>query len=73
MTTFSWIADGLNLDDIPGRQSMFEREVAFSSGILRKSGGRGLILYDELFHSTNPPDAIRTSELFCSRLWQKTN
>lgn len=73
MTHFSWIADGLRLDDRPGKQSMFEREVSFSAGIIRKKGGRGLILYDEIFHSTNPPDAIRASDIFCKSLWSKTN
>jgi len=73
MTPFTWIADGMRLDDTPGEQSMFEREVAFGSAILQKSGGRGLVLYDELFHSTNPPDAKRTSEIFCDSLWKKRN
>lgn len=73
MTHFSWIANGLRLDDTPGEKSMFEREVSFSSGIIKKSDGRGIILYDELFHSTNPPDAIRSSEIFCNKLWQKKN
>jgi len=73
MTPFTWIADGMRLDDTPGKQSMFEREVAFGSAVLAKEGGLGLVLYDELFHSTNPPDAKRTSELFCDRLWKKEN
>jgi len=73
MTHFSWIADGLRLDDKPGKQSMFEREVSFSSSIIHKKGGRGLILYDEIFHSTNPPDAVRASDIFCKSLWSKTN
>ena len=73
MTHFSWIANGLRLDDMPGKQSMFEREVSFSSSVLRKKAGRGLVLYDELFHSTNPPDAIRSSQIFCDSLWKKTN
>ena len=73
MTHFSWIADGLRLDDRPGKQSMFEREVSFSANIIKKKGGRGLILYDEIFHSTNPPDAIKASNIFCNSLWQKTN
>jgi DNA mismatch repair ATPase MutS len=73
MTMFSWIADGMRLDDTPGEQSMFEREVAFGSQVLKKQGGHGLVLYDELFHSTNPPDAKRTSELFCNTLWKKNN
>jgi len=73
MSHFSWIANGLGLADLPGEQSMFEREVAFGSGVITKEGGFGLVLYDELFHSTNPPDAQRTSELFCDCLWKKDN
>jgi hypothetical protein len=73
MTHFSWIANGLRLDDTPGEKSMFEREVSFSSGIIQKTDGRGIVLYDELFHSTNPPDAIRSSEIFCGDLWKKNN
>ena len=73
MTHFSWIANGLRLDDTPGKMSMFEREVSFSSSVLKKRDGRGIILYDELFHSTNPPDAIRSSEIFCNSLWNKKN
>ena len=74
LTHFSWIADGMRLDDKPGTVSMFEREVGFATAILQKNtGGHGLVLYDELFHSTNPPDAIRTSESFCKSFWQKEN
>jgi hypothetical protein len=73
LSYFSWIADGMRLDDFPGAMSMFEREVSFASSIMHKEGGNGLVLYDELFHSTNPPDAIRTSELFCGKLWKKEN
>jgi hypothetical protein len=73
MTHFTWIADGLRLDDKPGKQSMFEREVAFASSILNTKGGKGIILYDEIFHSTNPPDAIRASDIFCKSLWKKKN
>ncbi len=73
MTTFDWIADGLRLADVPGEQSMFEKEVAFTAGILQKlkanPASRGFIVYDEIFHSTNPPDATRASQLFCSSLW----
>lgn len=75
MSYFAWIADGLRLDDKPGKESMFEREVAFASGVLQKTNEKehGLVLYDELFHSTNPPDAKRTSELFCESLWHSKN
>jgi hypothetical protein len=75
MTYFAWIADGLKLEDLPGQESMFEREVQFASGVLQKAKIKqhGLVLYDELFHSTNPPDATRTSEAFCSELWKAQN
>ena len=76
LTPFAWIGDGLRLDDLPGTQSMFEREVGFASGVLQKAASPspsfGFVIYDELFHSTNPPDAKRTSELFCSSLWKST-
>ena len=73
MSYISWIANGLSLNDTPGTVSMFEREVSFAASLLNKGSGSGLVLYDELFHSTNPPDAIRTSELFCDSFWKKTN
>jgi len=70
---FSWISSGLRLQDRPGDLSFFETEVLFASDILRHgaSDGLGLVLYDELFHSTNPPDGIRTAEIFLKQLWNK--
>lgn len=65
---FQWIAPGLSLQEAPGKKSMFETEVAFAVRILKKKG-LGLILFDELFHSTNPPDAIRTADVFLQKLW----
>jgi hypothetical protein len=65
---FNWISSGLRLQDRPGDLSFFETEVYFASDILKKHG-IGLVLYDELFHSTNPPDGIRTAELFLKQLW----
>jgi DNA mismatch repair ATPase MutS len=52
---------------------MFETEVYFASELLNKdtSRGPGLVLYDELFHSTNPPDGTRTAAKFLERLWAK--
>ena len=73
MSYISWIADGMRLDDKPGTVSMFEREISFASSVLQKRTGTGFVVYDELFHSTNPPDAIRTSELFCESFWKKEN
>ena len=70
---FSWIISGLRLQDSPGNMSMFETEVYFASELLNKetSRGPGLVLYDELFHSTNPPDGTRTAAKFLERLWAK--
>jgi hypothetical protein len=70
---FSWISSGLRLQDRPGDLSFFETEVFFASQILKRSvsEGIGLVLYDELFHSTNPPDGIRTAEVFLKQLWAK--
>lgn len=69
---FSWIASGLKLADTPGKTSMFEREVEFATQIQRaaRSGTSGLVVFDELFHSTNPPDGKRTAQLFLDTLWK---
>lgn len=73
MPRFKWIASGLGLRDTPGVYSMFETEVKFAGSTLRQvwnpSAGAGLVLFDELFHSTNPPDGIRTAERFLHSLW----
>jgi hypothetical protein len=72
---FGWICSGLRLQDAPGNLSMFETEVWFAANLLKRKSARGpgLVVYDELFHSTNPPDGIRTAEIFLKRLWQKSN
>lgn len=70
MTPLRWMQTSLRLQDIPGQQSLFEREVSSASLALRRLGtGRGLLLIDELFHSTNPPDAEIASREFLGRLW----
>uniref|UniRef100_A0A6C0K3J5 DNA mismatch repair proteins mutS family domain-containing protein n=1 Tax=viral metagenome TaxID=1070528 RepID=A0A6C0K3J5_9ZZZZ len=71
----SWISSGLSLQDTPGKLSMFESEVYFASNILkrRKSEGFGLVIYDELFHSTNPPDGTLTAKKFLEVMWDKPN
>jgi DNA mismatch repair ATPase MutS len=33
----------------------------------------GLVLFDELFHSTNPPDGSRTAKLFLDQIWNQHN
>jgi hypothetical protein len=75
MPRFGWIASGLQLRDTPGVYSMFETEVKFAADTLHRSSSRGpgLVLFDELFHSTNPPDGIRTAERFLKNLWQRAD
>jgi hypothetical protein len=72
-----WIATGLKLEDRPGKTSMFEREVEFAVSILKRAKKspkeRGLLLFDELFHSTNPPDGTRTAKLFLQQVWKQAN
>jgi hypothetical protein len=62
----------LRPDDLPGLKSRFEREVEFAWGCLRKPGAQ-IILIDELFHSTNPPDAEESSRIFTKSLWRRRN
>jgi hypothetical protein len=69
MPRFRWIASGLQLRDTPGVLSMFETEVKFAADTLATRTGPGLVLFDELFHSTNPPDGIRTATRFLKALW----
>lgn len=76
MRPFDWIATGLRLEDRPGSISMFESEVEFATKILgraRDSSQVGFVLFDELFHSTNPPDGARTASIFLQRLWKQEN
>ena len=68
MPRFKWIASGLQLRDSPGVLSMFETEVRFAAATLQQGPG-GLVLFDELFHSTNAPDGARTATLFLEQLW----
>jgi hypothetical protein len=71
MPRFRWIASGLQLRDTPGLYSMFETEVKFAADCIQssRSPGPGLILFDELFHSTNPPDGARSASVFLKQLW----
>jgi hypothetical protein len=71
MPRFRWIASGLQLRDTPGQYSMFETEVKFAADCIRsaRTAGPGLVLFDELFHSTNPPDGARSASVFLKQLW----
>lgn len=71
LAPLKWMQTCLRLEDIPGSASLFEREVAVASLALARaaSGDNGLLLIDELFHSTNPPDAEIASREFLGQLW----
>jgi hypothetical protein len=74
---FDWIASGLRLEDRPGQTSMFEREVEFAVQIVQRAKQQpsqiGFVVFDELFHSTNPPDGAYTAELFLHQVWKQSN
>lgn len=73
---FDWIETGLRLADRPGEVSLFERELEFASHVLQKTKQKkkiGLLLYDEAFHSTNPPDGEKTARIFMRSLWECPN
>ena len=74
MTPFRYLQTCLRLEDIPGSKSLFEREVTIAALAKRRlTTGPGLLLIDELFHSTNPPDAEIASRKFLDQLWTSRN
>lgn len=70
MTPIDNISICLRPDDLPGQKSRFEREIEFAWKCLKKKGSQ-LILIDEMFHSTNPPDAEQASQYYTNKLWKK--
>jgi energy-coupling factor transporter ATP-binding protein EcfA2 len=72
LTPFKKIFVCLKPDDLPGSKSRFEREIEFTANTLNHDE-RILVFIDELYHSTNPPDALRSCEIYCSQLWKKPN
>lgn len=72
MTPVEWVISSLRLEDRPGQESLFEREVNVAGEILEKlraGSTRGWVIIDELFHTTNPPDAATASQIFLQQLW----
>lgn len=67
-TPFEALCVCLKPDDLPGSKSRFEREIEFTAQTLRYSGPI-LVFLDELFHSTNPPDAQTSCIHYTNRLW----
>ena len=72
LTPVEWIISSLRLEDRPGQESLFEREVSVAGEILKRlrlGDTRGWVVIDELFHTTNPPDAATASQIFLQQLW----
>jgi DNA mismatch repair ATPase MutS len=73
LTPVEWIISSLRLEDRPGQESLFEREVNVAGEILKRlrvGDTRGWVIIDELFHTTNPPDAATASQIFLRQLWE---
>ena len=73
LSPVEWVISSLRLEDRPGKESLFEREVNVAGDILkriRQKDTRGWVIIDELFHTTNPPDAATASQTFLQQLWQ---
>ena len=72
LTPFAHLFVCLKPDDLPGSKSRFEHEIEFTSQTLRHDQP-SMVLIDELYHSTNPPDALRSCQIYCNQLWKKQN
>jgi DNA mismatch repair ATPase MutS len=72
LTPFKYIFASLKADDIPGSKSHFEREVDFTAQTLQLEGPT-LVFIDELFHTTNPPDALLSCKVYCNKLWNRND
>jgi len=72
MTPFHTLYVCLTPEDLPGKKSRFEREIEFTaSSLAAPPTKRTLVLLDELYHSTNPPDAERACGLYTQQLWKR--
>jgi hypothetical protein len=70
---YRFVCTRLKSRDHAGKESLFEMEVRMASTILRTIQSKrihSLVLIDELFHSTNPPDAEISARLFLQQLWK---
>ena len=56
----------------PRIASLFERAIEIATDILRRNQ-TGLVLIDEIFHSTKPPDGEKSARIFLEQLWSRTN
>ena len=71
LTPFHTLYACLTAEDLPGKKSRFEREIEFTAQTLQPGVGHSLVLLDELYHSTNPPDAEQACVQYTERLWKK--
>lgn len=73
---FQLMFSRLKSKDHAGKESLFEMEVRMAATLLnsaKTTEKHSLVLIDELFHSTNPPDAEISAKLFLQQLWSLTN
>jgi hypothetical protein len=65
----------LTPEDLPGQKSRFEREIEFTAHTLQSKGvhENSMVLLDELYHSTNPPDAEKACDYYTKQLWAQPN
>jgi hypothetical protein len=65
----------LTPEDLPGKKSRFEREIEFTAHTLqsKQSSENSMVLLDELYHSTNPPDAEKACNYYTNQLWVQPN
>jgi DNA mismatch repair ATPase MutS len=73
---FQLLFSRLKSKDHAGKESLFEMEVRMAATMLKTTKStekHSLVLIDELFHSTNPPDAEISAKLFLQQLWNLPN
>ena len=75
LTPFHKLYVCLTPEDLPGKKSRFEREIEFTAHTLQSKtqDEYSLVLLDELYHSTNPPDAEMACAIYTEQLWAQPN
>jgi MutS domain V len=75
LTPFDKLYVCLTPEDLPGKKSRFEREIEFTAHTLQSKtpSQYSLVLLDELYHSTNPPDAEKACRIYTEQLWTQAN
>jgi len=75
MSPFQKLYVCLTPEDLPGKKSRFEREIEFTAHTLqsKQDHENSMVLLDELYHSTNPPDAEKACDYYTKQLWAQPN